>query len=171
MADPSLAPKFFPQKRNGSNAGETVEVGRGIRRNDEGGGRAHLSLLCSLSKEYVPGKEARMWRHQSTQRGRQINWLDCLSQCFLSLYRTYKSNARRRFIKAVSPLAKAFLTLPHSTTDRQTHPGWRVLRAQKAKDSVTQWNPLNASAKKNQGTWAHIHHAAQKVRTYFSIFR
>lgn len=43
VADPSLVPKFFPQKRNGSDTGEAVEVRTELRRHDEGWGRAHLS--------------------------------------------------------------------------------------------------------------------------------
>lgn len=85
----------------------------------------------------------------------QINWLAGLSQCFLSLQRTFKMNVQRSSTKLVSLLAKAFLaSLYDSLADP---PRTEVAQSLEGKGFfATQSNQLN---KKNQGMWAHIHQA------------
>lgn len=60
-------PKILPLEKNGSNTEDTVEVQRGIGRNNECWGGTPFSSFCCLSKEYVPGEGARVWKQQSAQ--------------------------------------------------------------------------------------------------------
>lgn len=120
---------MFENSSLGKEVGVTQEKllrwGWGIGRNDECWVRAPHTFLCCVTKEYVPGEAVRMWRQQSIQRVRQIIWLDCLSHCFLSLYRAFKNRVQRRFTKVVSLLAR--LSLFYDSLEDP--PGLRVLRA------------------------------------------
>lgn len=108
MADPRLIPKLFHQKRNGNKAGETVEVGEG--REVMGAGVGHLLHHTALSAKNTFLKNMDPAEHTE----RQANKLYGLSQGFLSLYRTLRS-------EVASLPAKAFFILPHFTAHRQTH--------------------------------------------------
>lgn len=80
MADPSLVKKFFPQERNGADAvvgeaqGGMINVG--IR---------HLFHSSGVSEKNVP-----LEKRQECADSR-----DTVRQCFLSLYRPFKTNTQR----------------------------------------------------------------------------
>lgn len=80
--------------------------------------------------------------------------------CFRSLYRTFETHAPGGPTNVVSLPAEAFL---HPTTARQDPPGTEGAQSLEGKGlSATGSDQLNASAKKKQGTRAHVHHAERK---------
>lgn len=109
-----------------------------------------------------------MWGQQSTERVRQMDWLDCPSQCFLSLHRTFNNIVQRRLTNMVSLLGKAFLNLPHSTTAGRPTQGGRCseVRRQRSLGHSRQ----SAQYLSQEELRAHIHHAGQKVRLAFPSF-
>lgn len=115
MADPSLVKKFFPQERNGADAGETAVVGEA-----QGGminvGIRHLFHSSGVSEKNVPlEKRQECADRRDTESGNAS--YHCIDPSRL---------IHRGFTEVVSLLAKAPLMLPHSTIAWQTHPGLRV---------------------------------------------